>query len=309
MNEFTKEKVFFKNGIYKVAAELFKPQNFDENKKYPAFVICHPGGGVKEQTSALYAQGLAQKGYIAMTFDATHQGESEGEPRLLDNPYERSEDIRCGVDYFTTLPFVDRNRIGAIGSCAGSGYAIFAALTDRRIKTVCAICCTNPGATSRLGWDGKRSVEEQIKRLDEIAEQRTIEANGGDIKYLHYVPEIDEINENTHPDMIEANDYYRNEKRAKHQNSPNKFRLTGLANRMTFDAYEFIPDYLDRPFLIIAGSKAGSLWQSKKAYELSTGPKELYIVESAGHFDFYDNQKYIDMALDKMDEFFKKAFQ
>lgn len=301
-----KQKVKFKNGYWTLAGELYLPDNFNENEKYAALVVCHPGGGVKEQISALYAEGMRKQGFVVLTFDASHQGESEGEPRLLDNPIERSEDIKCGVDYLTTLSYVDRQRIGAVGSCAGAGYAIFATLTDRRIKAVCGICCTNPGATTRLGWDGKRSLEEQKRRLDEIAEQRTAEANGAPVRYAHYVPEADEIDDNTYPDMVEANDYYRNPNRALHPNSPNQFRFTGLAYRMTFDAYQFIPDYLDRPLLVIAGSKAGSLWQSKRAVELSNGPKELYVIENAGHFDLYDNPKYIKMALQKMNEFFGK---
>lgn len=202
---------------------------------------------------------------------------------------------------------MDRSRIGAVGSCAGAGYAIFATLTDRPIKAVCGICCTNPGASSRLGWDGKRSLEEQIRRLDEIAEQRTAEANGAPVRYAHYVPEADEINENTYPDMVEASDYYRNPRRALHPNSPNRFRFTGLAYRMTFDAYQFIPDYLDRPLLVIAGSKAGALWQSKRAVEVSNGPKELFVLEGSGHFDLYDNPVYIEQALAKMNSFFSGA--
>ena len=168
-----KQKVHFKNGYWMLAGELYLPDDFNEKDKYPALVICHPGGGVKEQTSALYADGMARNGFIALTFDASHQGESEGEPRLLDNPIERSEDIKCGVDYLTTLPYVDRTRIVAAGACAGAGYAIFATLTDRRIKAVCGICCTNPGATTRLGWDGKRTLEEQKKRLEAIQIQLT----------------------------------------------------------------------------------------------------------------------------------------
>lgn len=298
------KKITFKNWNCEMAGCLFLPDDFDENKKYASVVICHPGGGVKEQTSAFYAAGMAKAGFIALTFDASHQGESGGEPRLIDNPYERTEDVKCGVDYLTTLPYIDRTRIGAIGSCAGAGYAIFATLTDRRIKAVCGICCTNPGASTRLGWLGIRSVDEQIKRLDEIAEQRTAEANGAEPKYIHYVPESDEIDASTPNDMIEAHDYYRTPQRAMHPNSPNKFRFIMQANRMTFDAYEFIPTLLDRPLLVIAGSKAESLWQSKQAVELSNGPKELYVIEGAGHFDLYDNMKYINMALTKMHSFF-----
>lgn len=302
-----KKNVSFKNWNCEMAGHLYLPDDFDENKTYAAVAICHPGGGVKEQTSALYGAGMAAAGFVALTFDASHQGESGGEPRLVDNPYERTEDVKCAIDYLTTLPYVDRQRMGAIGACAGAGYAIFATLTDRRIKAVCGICCTNPGASTRLGWLGTRSVADQIKRLDEIAEQRTAEANGAAPKYIHYVPEKDEIDADTPSDMIEAHDYYRNPKRSLHPNSPNMFRFIMQANRMTFDAYEFIPTLLDRPLLVIAGSKAESLWQSKLAVELSNGPKELYVVEGAGHFDLYDNMQYIDLALAKMAVFFHDA--
>lgn len=300
-----KKNVIFKNGIWDLSGILYLPDNFNENSMYPALVFGNPGGSVKEQTPAVYGEGLSQKGFVVLTFDSSHQGESKGEPRLLDNPSERSEDIKCGVDFLTTLPYIDRARIAAVGQCAGSGFAIFAALTDRRIKAVCGLCCTNPGATTRQGWDGKRTVAENIKILDQIAEQRTAEANNEPVKYAHYVPEREEITEETYPDMIIGNQYYRSE--ALHPNSPNLFRLTGLANRITFDAYEFIPEYLDRPFLVIAGGKAGSLWQSKRAYELSNGPKELCIMDDAGHFDFYNNQIYIQKAVDKMTEFFCKS--
>lgn len=296
-------KITFKNGIWNLAGLLFYPDDFDEGKKYPALVFSHPGGGVKEQTSATYAEGMANNGYVTLVFDSSHQGESEGEPALLDNPNERVEDIKCGVDYLTTLPFVDRERIGVVGSCAGAGYPVAATMTDRRIKAVCGICLTNPGATTRQGWDGKKTVEDQIKLLDEIAAQRTAEANGVEIRYGHYVPEADEIDANTYPDMVEAHDYYRTP-RASHPNSPNRYRFTGLAYRMAFDAYAQIPYYLTRPLLAIAGSKAGSLWQSKLGVELSNGPKELYVIEGAGHFDLYDNPKYIRLALEKMNKFF-----
>ena len=297
-----KREITFKNGIWSLSGVLFLPEGFKEDSKYPAIVFGNPGGSVKEQTPAVYGEGLSERGFVVLTFDSSHQGSSEGEPRLLDNPWERSEDIKCGVDYLTTLSFVDRNRIATVGQCAGSGFAIFAALTDRRIKAVCGLCCTNPGATTRRGWDGKRTVEENIQILDQIAEQRTAEANGAPVKLVHYVPEDDELSGNQYPDMIVGNQYYRHE--AKHPNSPNEFRFTGMANRITFDAYEFIPDYLDRPFLVVAGSEAGSLWQSKEAYKLSNGPKELCVMEGAGHFDFYNNPVYIAKAVDKIADFF-----
>ena len=217
------QKVNFKNGIWKLSGELFLSQNFDKSQKYLSLVFSHPGGGVKEQISSVYAKGMQRSGYICLTFDASHQGESEGDPKSLDNPFEKTEDIKCTVDYLTTLPYIDRKRIGVIGQCAEAGYAVFASLTDRRIKAVCGICYTNPGETSRLGWESKRSIEDQKKILDEISEQRTIEANGGEIKYVHYVSELEEINENTPKEMTEGNKYYRTPLGG-HKNSCNLFK-------------------------------------------------------------------------------------
>ena len=113
------KKVFFKKFDLKIAGLLFLPDNFDESKKYPAIVVTHPGGGVKEQCSSLYAWNLARNGYVALAFDASHQGESEGMPRCLEDPTSRVEDIRSAVDYLTSLKYVDVERIGAMGICAG----------------------------------------------------------------------------------------------------------------------------------------------------------------------------------------------
>ena len=128
------QKVWFKKFDLKIAGLIFFPNNFDKNKKYPAIVVTHPGGGVKEQCSSLYAWNLAQNGYITLAFDASHQGESEGYPRYLEDPTSRVEDIRSAVDYLVSLPYVDENKIGAMGICAGAGYTMNAIQTEIRIK-------------------------------------------------------------------------------------------------------------------------------------------------------------------------------
>ena len=127
------EKVSFKNlnGIGNtIAANVYFPANFDKSKKYAAVVVSHPGGGVKEQTAGLYASKLAENGLIAIAFDRSYQGESTGEPRQLENPYVSTEDVSAVIDYLTTLPYVDQEKIGAMGICAGAGYSANAAINN-----------------------------------------------------------------------------------------------------------------------------------------------------------------------------------
>ena len=154
----------------------------------PPSSVVHPGGGVKEQTAGLYAQKLAEQGFVTLAFDASHQGASGGEPRFLDDPMKRVGDIYSAVDYLTSLPYVDADRIGALGICAGSGTTIKAASTERRIKAVGTVSAVDVGAATRKGWDGKASVSEQMAMLEAVAKQRTAEAAGAAPVYVPYVP-------------------------------------------------------------------------------------------------------------------------
>lgn len=297
------KKVTFINGNLKMAGNLYLPANMDDTRKYPAIVSTHPGGGVKEQTSGLYAQKLAEQGFVALAFDASHQGESEGQPRFLEDPAQRVEDIRCAVDYLTTLSFVDPERIGALGICAGGGYTISAAQTEHRIKVVAVASAVSTGNSK--GWDGngKTPLSEQIKMLEAVAKQRTAEANGAKPMYINYVPEKPDAN--TPPDLVEAYDYYRTP-RAQHPNSPNLLLFTSLDKMMAFDAFANIETFLTQPFLVIVGSKAGSRWQSEQAYNMAKSPKELFIVDGATHMDLYDIPKYVTQVVNKLKEFYGK---
>ena len=130
----TVQKVSFPHGTHQVVGNLFLPPGFDETKKYAAFPVTHPFGGVKEQTSGLYARHLAEQGFITLAYDASHYGESGGEPRLYEVPGDRVEDIRCAVDYLSNHPQVDPDRIGALGICADGGYTVNAAQTEYRSR-------------------------------------------------------------------------------------------------------------------------------------------------------------------------------
>lgn len=296
-------KVFFKNNQIQMAGVLFLPDNFDESKKYPAIVISSPAGAVKEQSPALYGKKIAQKGFIAITFDTSHQGESGGEPRYLENPTERVEDIRCAVDYLTTLSYVDIERIGAMGVCSGGGYSVNAAMTERRIKAVAGVSLTDPGSWIREGLDGNTSVEEQIKLLELVAKQRTAEANGAEPVYGPYVP--DEVTEDMPNTLKEANHYYRTP-RCQHPNSKNRVLMTSLDKLIAFSTFNLTDTLLTQPLLLIAGSKADTFRFSEMLYNKVNCQKELVIIDGATHVDLYDIIEYVDQAIDKISEFFTK---
>lgn len=296
------EKVTFNNKNLNMAGILHLPENMEQGKKYPAIIFIHPGGGVKEQTAGLYASKMAQKGFIGLAFDASYQGESEGEPRFLEDPNARVEDARCAVDFLTTLPFVDIEKIGAVGICAGGGYAVSVTQTERRIKAVAGISAVNVGDAYRKGWTGDATIEEQIKSLEDVARQRTAEANGADIAYFGYVPDV--IDENTAPSLVEGYDYYRTP-RAQHPNSKNLIMLTSLDRLYAFDAFANISIYLTQPLLMIVGSEAvDSRWHSERAVKETAGPKELMVVEGATHVSLYDRPQYVEPIVEKLTGFF-----
>jgi fermentation-respiration switch protein FrsA (DUF1100 family) len=295
--------VTFKNNDLKMAGHLYLPTGLDKSQKYPAIITVHPAGGVKEQTSGLYAQKLAEQGYIALAFDASHQGESEGLPRLLEDPTKRVEDIRSAIDYLNTLSYVNADRIGLLGICAGGGYSLSASQTDRRIKAVAVASAVDMGLTTRTGWDRKLPVSEQIRLLDSVAKQRTAEANGAKPIYGNYVPEM--VDENTIQDMREAHDYYRTP-RAQHPNSTNRMLFTSNDKIMAFDAFSQLGTLLTQPALFIVGTKAGSRWQGELAYKMTNSPKELFYIDGATHMDLYDGKQYVPQVVIKVKEFFGK---
>ncbi len=297
------KKVFFKNNQIEMAGILFLPDDFDENNKYPAIVCAHPAGAVKEQTSGLYAEKLSQMGFVTLAFDASHQGESGGEPRFLENPSERVEDIRCAVDYLTTLPYVDLERIGAMGVCAGGGYTVSAAITEHRIKAVAGVSTSDPGAWIREGIDGSVPAKEQIKMLESVGKQRTAEANGANPVYGPYVP--DEATEDLPVTLKEAHEYYRTP-RCQHPNSKNRVLMTSLDKLIAFSPFNFADTLLTQPLLLIAGNKADTLRFSETLYEKAKSQKELFMIDGATHVDLYDVPEYVDQAIGKLDAFFTK---
>lgn len=299
------KRVEFKNRDITVVGNLFLPENFNENGQYPAIVVCHPAGGVKEQTAGTYAEQLAGQGYVTIAYDASFQGESGGEPRQMENPYIRVEDISAAVDFLTTLPYVDNNRISGLGICAGGGYMVAAAMRDRRIKSVGTVSAVNIGEGFRYSWGGHETPDSQnlIGMLENVGQTRTAQANGGELVYIPLTPQSKEGI--TLPDMLEAIDYYWTA-RANHPRAVSRMLLVDLAQQATFDAFHLTEQFLTQPLMIVAGTAANTLWFSEELYRRAASKdKTLHLVEGATHIAMYDI--YVPQAMEQLAPFFKRT--
>lgn len=287
----------------RIVANLFKPAGLDGGRKHAAVIVTHPFGGVKEQTSGLYAQRLAEAGFVTLAYDASYQGESGGEPRLMEVPAQRLDDISCAIDFLVTHPQVDAGRIGSLGICAGGGYALCNATTEMRVRAVAAVSTFNLGEARREGM-GTISYEERMKRLKDAAEARSREARGEAVQLVPVVPDsAASFTESTPQLYREGFDYYRTS-RARHPNSPNRYAISSLPLQMAFYPFEQLDTIAPRPLLVIAGSKADTRFWSEEVYRKAREPKELHIVEGATHIDLYDQPPFVTPAVAKLATFF-----
>lgn len=301
-NEVKVQKVSFVNGIgIKIAGDLYFPVGFDATQTYAAVVVVPPAGGAKEQTAGLYARKLAERGFVAIAFDASFQGESGGEPRYKEDPIARVEDVRGAVDYLVGRPYVDENGIGVLGICAGGGYAVSAAMTERRIKAVGVSVPVNAGREMRAG--GREST---IAALEAVAKQRTAEARGAKPMVVPWI--LDEYKTSSDVDLRGAYQYYRTP-RGQTPNWKNKMRYTSMDAVMAFDAFYLVDMLLTQPLQVIVGSQQGAYGSNKDGHELynraASIHKDLMVMEGASHFDLYDNPAYVNVAVKKLAEFYQ----
>jgi uncharacterized protein len=288
-----------------IVANLFKPADFDATRTYAAVVVTHPFGGVKEQTSGLYAQRLAEHGLITLAYDASYQGESGGEPRLMEVPAQRLDDISCAIDFLAQHPQVDPERIGSLGICAGGSYALCNAQTEPRVKAVAAVSTFDLGEARREGM-GTISYQERMKRLKDASAVRSREARGEPVQYVPVVPNSPASFTESTPQLYrEGYDYYRTP-RAQHPNSPNKYVFSSLPLQMAFFPFEQLDTISPRPLLVIAGSKADTLFWSQEVHKKAKEPKELFVVEGATHIDLYDRPQFVTPAMAKLRAFFSE---
>lgn len=296
--------VSFKNGAIELAGHLRVPIAGDGRKAYAAIVIATPGSSVKEQIGANYAERLTEKGVVTLTFDPSYQGQSGGEPRDLEDPAARVEDIRCAVDFLTTLPFVAEERFGLLGICAGGGYAVNAALTEHRFKALATVVPVNIGRARRqAGGDAIR------KMLEAVGRQRTAEARGGKPKRELWIPDsMDDARAAgiVDRDVLDAVEFYRTA-RGYNQNSTNRRYFTSLAPMLGFDAFHLVSELLIQPVQVIVARRRGatrSFEDGQELFEKAINPHEFHVVEGAGHYDLYDKSPFIDDAVAKLGEFF-----
>lgn len=302
------KSVTFRNKTWDVAANLHFPGNFDESKKYPAIVVAHPISSCKEQTAAIYAVKLAELGYLCLAFDASTQGASGGPGQYLEDPAMRVEDFRCAADYLVTLPYVEENRIGVLGICGGGGYAVNAAMTERRFKAVGTIVGANYG---RLCREGDLTPDAAIKALEGISAQRTAEARGAATAIISYIPKSKAQLEShgiTDVDVVEAVDYYTTS-RGRKPGSPNKLNVVSTGAAFTWDAFHLAEKLLTQPLqIIVGGGKAGAFGSYRDGFELfnkaASKVKNILVVPEATHYDLYDKPEYLDQVVAKLKEFY-----
>ena len=298
------EAANFRNQQIYLAGNIFKPKNSNQ-EKYPAIVIGHPSGGVKEQTAGVYAALLAEKGFLTLAFDASYQGESGGKPRYLENPTARIEDMRCAVDYLTTRPDVDAEKIAILGMCASGGYCIKAAETDLRIKAVATVSMADLGDLFRNGLERNMTDEDRQNLLAQISTQRTAEAKGAPTFYIGYVPNSVEETVGKQNDYLEGYEYYRVSP-AKHERSVNKMIFSGIDSIINFTALDNVGLLAPRPILIIAGTEANTKYFAEETFNKAKGDKKLHWIEGATHIQLYYVKKYVLEAIEELEKFYNK---
>lgn len=295
--------VSYKLNDIDISANVYTPANYDSSQKYPAIVLAHPNGGVKEQTTGLYAQHLAERGYITITADAAYQGASGGEPRNVDKPANRIEDIHGMADYISQYPGVDENRVGVLGICGGGGYTLKATQGDKRFKAVATLSMFNSGEVRRNGFQNSQiaTIEERLKQASDARAQ---EAAGGDIIYTGTANPTDEDIAKIPTDLYREGYIYYYRSHA-HPNSTFKYTMSSLIDLMTFDANTNM-DLINQPLLMIVGSKADTKYMTDEVFRnaINSPNKELFVVDGATHIQTYWKPEYVSQIVNKLLNFF-----
>lgn len=298
------QHIMIPRGPIDLAADLYLPDNIDDATPLRAVVLSTPGSSVKEQIGANYASRLAERGIAALVFDPAHQGQSGGDPRDLEDPYRRGEDISYAIDALSTIPGIAPERIGVLGICAGGGYAVHTARTDHRIKAVGTVVPGNMG-TSFRGFqpDGAAAA------LDTMAGARIEETRSGELTRVNWLP--DTLEEATAVgltdiDTTQAVTYYRTE-RGRKEHPTNRRLSRGDSLLLGYDAYHLVDQLMTQPLQVVLAGRignTGSYESGMRLWKLAPNPVDLMVIDGAGHYEMYDEPEYVDAAVDRLGNFY-----
>lgn len=299
-DQVTAEHTAFRNQFgQRLSANLFVPKGLSGSTRNPAVVVSHPMGAVKEQSANLYAQKIAERGFVTLAVDLPYWGDSEGEPRNLVAPDNYAESFNAGVDYLRSLTYVDRERIGALGICGSGRYVISAAKIDPRIKAVATVSMYDMGAATRFGLRRAVTLDQRREMLARAAAQRDIEFAGGQTESVGGTPE--QLGPQSTAMDREFYDFYRTA-RGHRSNTTTHPTLTSNVRFVNYFPFDEIETISPRPMMFVAGDHAHSLEFTEDAYRRAAEPKELVLVPGAGHVDLYDRVDLI--PFDRLTEFY-----
>lgn len=302
-DQVTRQRVTFVNryGI-RLAGDLYLPKNHD-GKPLPALAVGGPFGAVKEQSSGLYANTMAARGFVALAFDPSYTGESGGEPRNIASPDINTEDFSAAVDFLGLNPIVDRNRIGIIGICGWGGMALNATAVDKRIKAVVTTTMYDMTRVMSKGYNDSVTLEQRTQTLEKLSQQRWVDAEKGAPAYQ---PPYNDLKGGEAQFMVDYHDYYRTPRgfHPRAVNSGNAWSMTTPLSFMNMPLLTYIKEISPRPILFIHGEKAHSRYFSETAYAAAAQPKELVIIPGASHVDLYDRLDKI--PFNRITTFFEK---
>jgi len=295
------QKVTFRNryGIT-LAGDLYLPNNHAD-RRLPAIAVSGPFGAVKEQSSGLYAQTMAERGFVTLAFDPSYTGESSGEPRNVASPDINTEDFSAAVDFLGLHPSVDRERIGIIGICGWGGMALNAVAVDKRVKAVATSTMYDMTRVMSKGYNDSTTLEQRTQTLEQLSRQRWADAENGNPAYQ---PPYNVLHGGEAQFLVDYHDYYMTPRgyHARAVNSGNAWTQTTPLSFMNMPLLTYIKEIALRPVLLIHGEKAHSRYFSETAYAAAAEPKELVIVPGANHVDLYDRVDVI--PFDKLQSFF-----
>lgn len=302
----TRTKVTFKNryGIT-LAGDLYLPKD-KGSESLPGLAISGPFGAVKEQASGLYANTMAERGYIVLAFDPSYTGESGGEPRNVASPDINTEDFSAAIDFLGLQDNIDREKLGIIGICGFGGFALNATAVDKRVKAVATTSMYDMSRVSAKGYFDSTTPEQRSKMLEQMSLQRWEDAKNGT---LAMAPQgLPSELKGDEPEFVKGYfDYYKTERgfHLRSINSNGSWTATSSISLMNMPIMTYIKEISPRPILLIAGENAHSRYFSEDAYKAAAEPKELMIIDNAVHTDLYDGGDKNYIPFDKLDTFFK----